>query len=431
MIPDDQREDAGLGAILADAAGRSLYLYTRDEPNVSNCTGGCALAWPPLITAEDPAAGEGINAARLGTTTRADGSKQVTFDNWPLYYYASDEKPGDAIGQNRGEVWFVISNSKPTSIILGEQNGSGQTGTAVLSGRGSFTNVALNLSAGSLETESVHIHEGQCLPADLGGVAHALTSFEGGSGASVTNVEASLDSLTTGGFAVNTHKTGDGSVYTNCGNIPAAADSLTILLGELNGSGQTGFVTLSANGDQTEVVVSTTSGISALAHIHNGGSDTLGGVAYGLSDTSGSISSTVVDATLDALTVGSFAVNLHTDGDAGVYSSCGNVGVDGQSITIALGELNGSGQSGWVTLTPMGDQTQVEISATAGISALAHIHEGTCETLGGVAHGLSDTSGATSSSTVDVTLDALKSGSFAVNLHTDGDAGVYSSCGDI
>ena len=136
MIPRDQREDAGLGAILADAAGPSLYLYTRDEPNVSNCTGGCALAWPPLITAEDPAAGEGINAARLGTTTRADGSKQVTFDNWPLYYYASDEKPGDAIGQNRGEVWFVISNSKPTSIILGEQNGSGQTGTAVLSGRG-------------------------------------------------------------------------------------------------------------------------------------------------------------------------------------------------------------------------------------------------------------------------------------------------------
>ena len=157
----------------------------------------------------------------------------------------------------------------------------------------------------------------------------------------------------------------------------------------------------------------------------------MGGVAYGLCDTSGSISSTTVDATLDSLINGSFAVNLHTDGNAGLYSSCGTIGVEGQSVTIALGELNGSGQSGWATLTAMGDQTQVEILATAGISALAHIHEGNCATLGGVVYGLSDTSGATSSSTVDVTLDALKSGAFAVNLHTDGDPGLYSACGDI
>ena len=134
-----------------------------------------------------------------------------------------------------------------------------------------------------------------------------------------------MDSLTTGGFAVNTHKTGDGSVYINCGNIPAAADSLTILLDELNGSGQTGFVTLSANGDQTEVVVSATAGISALAHIHEGTCETLGGVAHGLSDTSGATSSSTVDVTLDALKSGSFAVNLHTDGDAGVYSSCRDI----------------------------------------------------------------------------------------------------------
>jgi hypothetical protein len=65
------------------------------------------------------------------------------------------------------------------------------------------------------------------------------------------------------------------------------------------------------------------------------------------------------------------------------------------------------------------------------ISALTHIREGNCAALGGVAHGLSDTSGATSSSVVDATLDSLLAGSFAVNRHTDGDAGVYSSCGDI
>ena len=93
-------------------------------------------------------------------------------------------------------------------------------------------------------------------------------------------------------------------------------------------------------------MVSATAGISALAHIHQGGCDTLGGVVHGLSDTSAGTSSTVVDATLDSLTVGSFAVNLHTDGNPGLYSSCGNVATTGQSLTIALGELNGSGQSG-------------------------------------------------------------------------------------
>jgi hypothetical protein len=93
--------------------------------------------------------------------------------------------------------------------------------------------------------------------------------------------------------------------------------------------------------------------------------------------------------------------------------------------------LNDSGQSGWATLTAMGDQTQVEISATAGISALAHIHEGSCAGLGGVSLGLSDTSGDSSSTVVDATLESLKAGSFAVNLHTDGDPGVYSSCGNI
>ncbi|PKB72472.1 MAG: hypothetical protein BZY87_00005, partial [SAR202 cluster bacterium Io17-Chloro-G6] len=319
-------ENGELGAILTDASGRSLYVFADDIRNVSTCVGSCALAWPPLITVNDPAPGEGVSAARIGTTLRAEGSKQVTFDGDPLYYYAADEKPGDSLGQDRGNVWYVINNSQPVMIVLGEQNNSGQTGTAVLSGRGSFTNVSLDLSVGSLETEAVHIHEGQCAPGDLGGVAHALTSFDGGSGASVTNAPIDLVSLMTGGFAVNTHKAGETSIYTSCGNIPAVADSLTIALREMNDSGQTGFATLTARGEQTEVVVSATFGISALAHIHEGSCQTLGDVAYGLSDTSGTVSSTTVDATLDLLTSGEFAINLHSAADASVHSSCGDFG---------------------------------------------------------------------------------------------------------
>ncbi|MDE0823315.1 MAG: hypothetical protein OSB07_05005 [Dehalococcoidia bacterium] len=110
--PVNSTINADLGSILTDAAGRSLYLYTRDEPNVSNCSGGCALAWPPLITIADPVAGEGVSSPLLGTIDREDALTQVTYNGDPLYYFAADEKPGDTMGQNRGDVWFMISLSE-------------------------------------------------------------------------------------------------------------------------------------------------------------------------------------------------------------------------------------------------------------------------------------------------------------------------------
>ena len=105
-------------------------------------------------------------------------------------------------------------------ISLGEINGSGQSGTATLTARGSDIQVVLPLGEGAVKSEKVHIHNGQC-GADLKGVAHGLTDFTGGD--SVTTLEGvSLASLRTGGFAVNAHKAGDPKVYTACGNIPTS-----------------------------------------------------------------------------------------------------------------------------------------------------------------------------------------------------------------
>jgi predicted lipoprotein with Yx(FWY)xxD motif len=87
----------------------TLYLYTKDTPNTSTCYDQCATNWPPLLTTADPIAGEGVDAALLGTTTRTDGSIQVTYNGWPLYYYAKDAAPGDATGQDVGSVWYVVS----------------------------------------------------------------------------------------------------------------------------------------------------------------------------------------------------------------------------------------------------------------------------------------------------------------------------------
>jgi predicted lipoprotein with Yx(FWY)xxD motif/plastocyanin len=102
-------QDSSLGTFLADDQGRTLYLFTNDTPNTSNCYDKCEQAWPPLFTKGAAQAGDGVDAALIGTTTRKDGSSQVTYGGWPLYYFVKDQKPGDVTGQNVGGVWFVVS----------------------------------------------------------------------------------------------------------------------------------------------------------------------------------------------------------------------------------------------------------------------------------------------------------------------------------
>jgi predicted lipoprotein with Yx(FWY)xxD motif len=102
-------QNATLGSFLVDSKGKTLYLYTKDTPNTSNCYGGCASYWPPLLTSGASVAGTGVNASMLGTTKRNDGTIQVTYNGWPLYYYVSDKAAGDTTGENVQGVWFVIT----------------------------------------------------------------------------------------------------------------------------------------------------------------------------------------------------------------------------------------------------------------------------------------------------------------------------------
>lgn len=111
------RDDPQLGTILTDAAGWTLYLYTRDEPGVSNCYDQCAVNWPPLLVEGQPTAVAGLPGT-LDVTIRRDGARQVTYDGWPLYYWINDTQPGDTLGQNVGGVWFVI-NPAPAAPAAG------------------------------------------------------------------------------------------------------------------------------------------------------------------------------------------------------------------------------------------------------------------------------------------------------------------------
>jgi predicted lipoprotein with Yx(FWY)xxD motif len=99
-----------LGSYLVDSKGMTLYIFLSDTPGsgTSTCSGGCASAWPAL-TASSPTAGSGVDASKLGTITRADGGTQVTYNGWPLYYYAKDVNPGDTLGQGIKSVWYVVS----------------------------------------------------------------------------------------------------------------------------------------------------------------------------------------------------------------------------------------------------------------------------------------------------------------------------------
>ena len=98
-----------LGSFLVDDKGMTLYLFTKDTPNTSVCYDKCATAWPPLLTTGDPVAGEGVDASLFGTTERTDGTVQVTYNGWPLYYYEKDKAAGDVTGQDVGGVWYVVS----------------------------------------------------------------------------------------------------------------------------------------------------------------------------------------------------------------------------------------------------------------------------------------------------------------------------------
>jgi predicted lipoprotein with Yx(FWY)xxD motif len=99
------------GKVLFAGNGRVVYGFTRDRRNgPSQCYGDCAAAWPVYFAKGTLKAGTGLKQSLLGTTRRRDGRRQVTYNGWPLYYYAH-EKAGEVKCQNvetHGGTWLVV-----------------------------------------------------------------------------------------------------------------------------------------------------------------------------------------------------------------------------------------------------------------------------------------------------------------------------------
>ena len=111
--------DNALGQILVDAEGVTLYGFTADTAGESTCYDQCATNWPPLLVDDAAAAvaGAGLDASLISTVERTDGTIQVKYGDWPLYYFANDTAAGDTNGQAVGDVWYVVD---PAGELIGQ-----------------------------------------------------------------------------------------------------------------------------------------------------------------------------------------------------------------------------------------------------------------------------------------------------------------------
>lgn len=136
----------GLGKILVNGAGRTLYMFVPDKRARVTCHRACAKVWPPLyLKGTKAVAAGGVKASLLGSDPDSTGGRVVTYNHWPLYLYLGDPKAGVAYGQainQSGGLWYVLSVSgavikvKPHSGGGGGGGGGGTTTTTTTTGGG-------------------------------------------------------------------------------------------------------------------------------------------------------------------------------------------------------------------------------------------------------------------------------------------------------
>ncbi|MGX7678890.1 COG4315 family predicted lipoprotein [Jatrophihabitans sp. DSM 45814] len=115
----------GLGPILVDSQGRTMYLFQKDTGSSSTCGGSCAAVWPPVPVSAVPHAAGGASAAAIGVIAAPGGTRQLSYAGHPLYYFAGDSKAGQTRGQaidEFGARWYVLSSDG--TAVLGAANSS-------------------------------------------------------------------------------------------------------------------------------------------------------------------------------------------------------------------------------------------------------------------------------------------------------------------
>jgi len=110
---------SGVGTVVVDGSGRTVYILTSNGSNNVPCTdaSGCTGLWPDLPLPDGVSsakAGTGLDASLLGTKKLSDGETYPTYHGWLVYEYSGDSGPGQAKGQgikSFGGTWYVLNAS--------------------------------------------------------------------------------------------------------------------------------------------------------------------------------------------------------------------------------------------------------------------------------------------------------------------------------
>jgi predicted lipoprotein with Yx(FWY)xxD motif len=119
-----------VGTYLVGSSGRALYMFAADHNGKSACSGSCAQNWPPLTSSSTPKAAGGVNASDFGSIVRSNGTKQVTYNSRPLYYFIGDSGAGMTSGEGSsafGAKWWLMTPGG-TELTSGSKKSSGGTG---------------------------------------------------------------------------------------------------------------------------------------------------------------------------------------------------------------------------------------------------------------------------------------------------------------
>jgi predicted lipoprotein with Yx(FWY)xxD motif len=119
---------SGLGTVLVDGSGRTLYVFAPDKAKKVTCTGQCAAVWPPLkARSGKPAVSGGVQASLVSSDPNPSGGSVITYNHWPLYTYVADPSAGTAHGQalnSSGGLWDVIT---PSGTVIKKRAGAGSS----------------------------------------------------------------------------------------------------------------------------------------------------------------------------------------------------------------------------------------------------------------------------------------------------------------
>jgi len=134
---------SGLGKVLVDGRGRTVYGLIKNGSKNPTCTdgNGCTAIWPDLSLPDGvhkAMAGSGVNASLLKSQKESDGETYATYNGWLLYEFSGDNTAGQTRGEGVTDQWGTwyaltpagapVTAKTTTASTSSPSSGSGSSG---------------------------------------------------------------------------------------------------------------------------------------------------------------------------------------------------------------------------------------------------------------------------------------------------------------